>query len=43
MEKETFQVIQENQLLRERWDMLGSNLKVETEHADSNEAPISLY
>ena len=28
MERETFQVIQENQLLRERWDMLGSNLKV---------------
>jgi hypothetical protein len=43
MEKETFQIIQENQLLRERWEMVGTNLKMETEVETENEAPISLY
>jgi hypothetical protein len=30
VEKETFQMMQENQFLRERWEMLGSNIKIET-------------
>jgi hypothetical protein len=44
MEKETFEIIQENQLLRERWEMVGTSLKIEGNEVETeNEAPISLY
>lgn len=44
MEKETFDIIQENQLLRERWEMVGTSLKIEANEVETeNEAPISLY
>ena len=41
-EKETFVLMKENQVLRDRWDMISGNIKAEGE-ASGEEAPIAIY
>lgn len=42
-EKETYSLMKENQVLRDRWDMLSGNIKAEGELVMGEEAPIAAY
>ena len=42
-EKETFTLMKENQILRDRWDMISTSVKPESQTILGEEAPIAAY